>query len=165
MSDHYGSPNSLLNLISKLLERHIFNILLDHFQDNWLSIWISCKSFNYICSHICNSTYSHILWLKHFTLRNISRHKKGIWLHQPLPLDWNTNLTLHLTQWFSSYLTGHSQSVQVRNSHLNQYTSPLECPSFRWWWNGIYSWLLEQRVQKLTHEGNVLTVKKKKEVG
>ena len=116
-------PISLLSIISKLLERHVFNILLDICLDNNL---ISDFQFGFLPNR---STSSALLYATHFISSSLNSHLSvcGIFLdlkkafdsvpHQPLiDVLSSLNIPSFLVDWIHSYLTSHSQFVYINGS-------------------------------------------------
>ena len=116
-------PISLLPIISKLLERHVFNILLDICLDNNL---ISDFQFGFLPNR---STTSALLYATHFISSSLNSHLSvcGIFLdlkkafdsvpHQPLiDVLSSLNIPSFLVNWIHSYLTSRSQFVYINGS-------------------------------------------------
>ena len=115
-------PISLLNLISKLLEKHVFEILLDHlFSSNLLSH----SQFGFLP---CRSTVSALAAATQHILSTFDSGLSlcGVFLDIKKAFDSVSHSILlsklqslgippHIFHWLSSYLTGRSQCVRVGN--------------------------------------------------
>ena len=125
-------PISLLNLISKLLEKHMHSILYDFCINSNL---ISPIQFGFLPHH---STTSALLFSSHSILSLLESHTSvcGIFLdlrkafdsvpHQPLiDLLASYNLPYPLLQWLHSYLLNRSQQVVLNGTS----SSPLPVTS------------------------------------
>ena len=122
-------PISLLSVISKLLERHIYNILLDFVQTHSL---IADNQFGFLPSR---STFLALLSSTHSILSALDSHSSicGTFLdlckafdsvpHSPLiDLLASYNLPAPLLSWLRSYLSCHTQSVVlngISSSHTH----------------------------------------------
>ena len=116
-------PMSLLSIVSKLLEKHIANILLDHLYSHNL---IPPNQFGFLpfrsttntpitaCHHIQSSLDSSSSVCGVFLdIRKAFDSVSHIALLQKL---YYINLPSNLCSWFNSYLSGRTQSVRVRKS-------------------------------------------------
>ena len=116
-------PISLLSLISKLLEKHVHFILLDHLLSH---NQISDSQFGFLPQR---STTSALSSACHHILSSLDKASPmcGIFLDVQKAFDSVTHsklldklrslgLPLHLTHWLQSYLCSRCQSVRVGNS-------------------------------------------------
>ena len=117
-------PISLLSLVSKLLERHIFNILLDHlYADGTLSD----EQFGFLPNR---STTSALLSATQYIFSSLDRGVPmfGVFLDVRKAFDSVSHrllieklllhhVPLNLVHWFNSYLCNRSQCVRVCNDY------------------------------------------------
>ena len=120
-------PISLLPIVSKLLEKHVANILLDHFLDNSL---ISPNQFGFMPSRSTIDALISVIHSIHSHL-DCSTPICGIFLdlrkafdsvchHTLLNQIFSINLPDQLWHWFLSYLTGAlNLSESVRACHVH----------------------------------------------
>ena len=113
-------PISLLSIVSKLLEKHIFHIVIDHLYSNQL---IPPNQFGFLP---CHSTIDALISVSHSIFSSIDSSSSicGVFLDIKKAFDSvSHSLLLHklhsislppyITLWFHSYLTGRSQSVKI----------------------------------------------------
>ena len=120
-------PISLLSLVSKLLEKHIYSIILDSLISN---SFFSPSQFGFLPSR---STTSALVTASNYILSSLDSRSSvcGVFLDLKKAFDSvshrllldkisSLNLPSHLSNWLQSYLSGRTQSVCVQNS----YSSP-----------------------------------------